>query len=271
MSAYSIVINEKGDTFVTEQGCIDYLNLDPIFVTNKVKQGLQNGTIKKGGTRTAIRQTISRDGILGISEIKGEENIPLIPESVVADWLIEFHQINLILLKAYLVDGIKLNQQVLCGYALRSPQKFEVTGDIGMNPSMYSPINETTQYQRERILGERLKALEEHNKKLDMSVSALTDLCGKLIQTKVETEIEIRDAKLVYLVGNKEGKILKIGITNNLKQRLANLQNSSPYELHVIKTKPGNINTETELLERFKTFVLRGEWLIWDDSIIENF
>lgn len=76
---------------------------------------------------------------------------------------------------------------------------------------------------------------------------------------------------LIYLVGDKKFKVLKIGYTTNIKQRLKALQNNCPHKLEILKIKEGSLQQERELLEQFKDFKIRGEWFTWDNSIIAAF
>ena len=75
----------------------------------------------------------------------------------------------------------------------------------------------------------------------------------------------------VYLIGSEDKRILKIGFTRNLEQRLKQLQSGKAYTLTVIKSKPGTLEIERKALEAAKRFNIQGEWFTWDDSIIENF
>lgn len=56
----------------------------------------------------------------------------------------------------------------------------------------------------------------------------------------------------VYLIGNKDAGILKIGYSTNIPQRLRTLQIGCAFALEVVKTKEGTIANEQALHERFK-------------------
>lgn len=77
---------------------------------------------------------------------------------------------------------------------------------------------------------------------------------------------------IVYLIGCDRSQSLKIGYTGrNIKERLRELQKEYHFPLRVLATREGTIKAEEKLLNRFKPLKIRGEWLEWDDSIIENF
>ena len=89
---------------------------------------------------------------------------------------------------------------------------------------------------------------------------------GKRLQDEVAKE-----KGLVYLIGNEEKQILKIGHTRNLEQRLGYINYRSAYAYKLIKTKPGTRQTEKQALQNARKFRLGNELFAWDDSIVENF
>lgn len=76
---------------------------------------------------------------------------------------------------------------------------------------------------------------------------------------------------MIYLIICKENNTCKIGLTNNPKRRLAQLQTSTSYKLQLDTIIDGDFNVEKELHEKFKSFKLIGEWFIYDNSIKEFF
>ncbi|MGL5877656.1 MAG: KilA-N domain-containing protein [Xenococcaceae cyanobacterium] len=75
----------------------------------------------------------------------------------------------------------------------------------------------------------------------------------------------------VYLIGNKDAGILKIGHSTNISQRLRTLQIGCAFALEVVKTKEGTISDEQALHERFKKYRLEGEWFKWHNYIVNTF
>lgn len=70
----------------------------------------------------------------------------------------------------------------------------------------------------------------------------------------------------VYVIGDIERNVCKIGITNNLQQRLSTIQTAYPYELSVWFTKairkPKTL--ETSLHNSLADYRLKGEWFEGD-------
>jgi hypothetical protein len=61
------------------------------------------------------------------------------------------------------------------------------------------------------------------------------------------------------------GNRVKIGWTNNLAQRVSQIQ---PEEL--LATEPGGVVTETERHEQFKTLRVVGEWFRYEGSLVDH-
>ena len=76
---------------------------------------------------------------------------------------------------------------------------------------------------------------------------------------------------IVYLIECKQNNVLKIGFTKNVNSRLDTLQRSNSGELKILYALNGTIELEKELLARFKTLQIRGEWFKWDKSIVSTF
>lgn len=63
--------------------------------------------------------------------------------------------------------------------------------------------------------------------------------------------------------------MIKIGYTSrNVSNRLSSLQTGSPYNLIVLKTIDGDMNTEFELHKKFSKYRLSGEWFDCSPEII---
>ena len=73
---------------------------------------------------------------------------------------------------------------------------------------------------------------------------------------------------MIYLVGTLEGMAhdkfgpyLKIGYSSeNIRQRVADLQTGNPYQLHLFGTLPGDLEAERALHDRWQHLHYRGEW-----------
>lgn len=64
----------------------------------------------------------------------------------------------------------------------------------------------------------------------------------------------------IYFIRGKEGGPVKIGVANDPKKRLADLQRTCPVELEIIGSRPGDTFAERELHDRFADFRVHGEW-----------
>lgn len=107
----------------------------------------------------------------------------------------------------------------------------------------------------------------------------LSDVVGTILKTefavqrlgkKLQDEVA-KEKGLIYLIGNEERQILKIGYTRNLEQRFSYLNSRSAYAYKLIKTKAGTRETEKQALMNAKKFRIGNELFAWDNSIIENF
>lgn len=64
----------------------------------------------------------------------------------------------------------------------------------------------------------------------------------------------------VYLIGNLEEKVVKIGKSDCIRLRLNQIQTYCHFELSVLKTTTGLLEKEEDLHKRFKKYNIRGEW-----------
>lgn len=117
------------------------------------------------------------------------------------------------------------------------------------------------------LRSESLSRIDEFNSRTAEDIKRIID---KKIEEGDNKRGRWRDG-IVYLLGNEQARILKIGRTIDLEQRLRHLQSNSAYTLEIIKTKEGCFDIEKAELLKAKNFRIQGEWFTWDDSIIENF
>ena len=75
---------------------------------------------------------------------------------------------------------------------------------------------------------------------------------------------------IVYAIGQAAGrkhpKMIKIGVTRNIKHRMSNLQTGNPYDIELlmelpVKSRAQAYNVEKMILHQFKELKVRGEWL----------
>lgn len=72
----------------------------------------------------------------------------------------------------------------------------------------------------------------------------------------------------IYFIQGVSGGAVKIGVANDPKKRLADLQRTSPIQLRIVAARPGDIFQERELHERFAEHRLHGEWFEPCDELV---
>ncbi len=70
---------------------------------------------------------------------------------------------------------------------------------------------------------------------------------------------EVETTRCVYFIRAGDGPI-KIGTTQRLRGRLAEIQATAPVELRVLLYVPGGLHEERAIHERFRAARLHGEW-----------
>lgn len=76
-------------------------------------------------------------------------------------------------------------------------------------------------------------------------------------------------ASAVYFVQQGNGGPIKVGTTNDLQRRLAQLQTASPSDLVLIAVAPGGAELEASIHARCAEFRLRGEWFRAEDALLD--
>lgn len=72
---------------------------------------------------------------------------------------------------------------------------------------------------------------------------------------------------MIYFI--RQNEQVKIGVTDNIKNRLSELQVGSPYKLSVMLLIDGDYKDEVELHRIFKDHRIRGEWYWLNEDIKE--
>ena len=73
---------------------------------------------------------------------------------------------------------------------------------------------------------------------------------------------------MIYFIQNTETKHIKIGYSDNVRNRLSDLQISSPHELTILTICEGGIELEKELHNKFNDYYVRGEWFNPSEELI---
>lgn len=74
----------------------------------------------------------------------------------------------------------------------------------------------------------------------------------------------------IYVVGNKEMNICKIGFTNNVFSRIGSIQTGCPFKLEIFCVVEGTIQTEKKLHAKYKDLRLNGEWFRYEGKLKES-
>lgn len=74
---------------------------------------------------------------------------------------------------------------------------------------------------------------------------------------------------IIYFIGSKDARMVKIGYTTALKKRVSALQNSSPVKLEVFASVRYHESLEKLLHDRFSNQRRHGEWFEMDDELGE--
>jgi DNA-binding MarR family transcriptional regulator len=73
---------------------------------------------------------------------------------------------------------------------------------------------------------------------------------------------------IVYFIQSNLGGPIKIGTTTDLRDRLVQIQATSPLPLVVLSIQRGNASCEAMLHERFRSLRLHGEWFFPGEELL---
>lgn len=74
----------------------------------------------------------------------------------------------------------------------------------------------------------------------------------------------------VYVVGNINAKICKIGFSTNVFKRISGIQTGCPIPLEIICVVHGTIEIEKKLHKKYKDFRMNGEWFRYEGLLKSN-
>jgi hypothetical protein len=106
--------------------------------------------------------------------------------------------------------------------------------------------------------------------------------CGKLVFSDIPHQ-SVRFCKfciykemdncgqIVYLLRSPATKLLKIGTTGNIEQRVTDLSNAQGVAIEVVSVIPGGYKLESALHKMFSVYRAKGEWFIPCHKIISTF
>ena len=114
-------------------------------------------------------------------------------------------------------------------------------------------------YRRMRELYQSGWTIEQLSNALEWSYAEASLFLGEYRALRQKQQTDGEDT-VVYFIADETGEKVKIGITEDVQQRLRSLQMSSPTPLRLSGTIRGGRRVEAELHERFARIRLHGEW-----------
>jgi len=95
---------------------------------------------------------------------------------------------------------------------------------------------------------------------------------GEDIQSDFDDYMKIKNEKngYVYIFGNLEYKIIKIGYAKDPYKRISAVQTGCPFDLEILKVFEGNLTLEKQLHDKYKKYHLRGEWFKLEGKLKDN-
>ena len=109
--------------------------------------------------------------------------------------------------------------------------------------------------------------LELYNKVYDKDFIYSKELFKTLGWYKEPSKARPDVPTYVYLIGNADHEICKIGVSSSPEKRLPGIQAGCPYGLEILALKEGNRKLEKSLHRRFSRNRLYGEWFKLTDEI----
>ena len=104
-------------------------------------------------------------------------------------------------------------------------------------------------------------ALEENRKAAVRGLFVTRHGCMTRAEAASLDDVRAKEAaRRVYFVRSEHSGFIKIGVTGDLRKRVANLQNASGSVLRILATEPGGLAHEQALHKRFEAYQIRGEW-----------
>ena len=81
---------------------------------------------------------------------------------------------------------------------------------------------------------------------------------------------EIKESEFVYVLGNEEQAICKIGYSTNPLNRMSSVQTGCPYKLKFLLIIKGNMLMEQELHKKYANQRLNGEWFSYSGPLKDS-
>lgn len=92
-----------------------------------------------------------------------------------------------------------------------------------------------------------------------------------IVSFKERLENKVSSKKgYVYVIGNLNAKICKIGFSTKPKERIKSIQTGCPHVLKIILLFEAEKYTETKLHHKYAKYKLSGEWFLIDGLLKES-
>ena len=82
----------------------------------------------------------------------------------------------------------------------------------------------------------------------------------------IENLVNKRDG-YIYVIGNKEYKLCKIGFSKNVFKRIKSIQTGCPFELEIFCVVYGDYVMEKKLHRKYQNLKMNGEWFKYEGEL----
>jgi len=111
----------------------------------------------------------------------------------------------------------------------------------------------------------KLSAIRSNIKRAKYATAKKKKAVAKKKRKELQRKMMDGTQDVVYVIGWSEGGPMKVGITDKIDKRIAQLQTGNPYKLKVFHTVPCDTRSESSEIEswthaRLGGFRLHGEW-----------
>lgn len=136
---------------------------------------------------------------------------------------------------------------------------------------------QATRYCKKRLIESGVCKIDEKptgNCKHKLLFKTYFEVFGTCHRSDFRTQEELKkshiDVSYIYVIANLEFKICKIGFSNNIHNRLTQIQTGCPFPLEIYKVFKGNMKQERRIHQKYKHFRMKGEWFKFDGILKDN-
>lgn len=88
----------------------------------------------------------------------------------------------------------------------------------------------------------------------------------KIMSSNIENKKSLING-LVYVIGNKEFKLCKIGFSTDINKRIKSLQTGCPFKIEILAIITGSYEIEKQLHLKYKKYNTTGEWFRIEEDL----